>query len=189
MTQSANAPTTANPQTANAAAPAPVIEWLDPKLLTAYAANSRVHDPLVINQLKASIVQFGFTNPVLVDADNVLIAGHGRTAAAIALGLPSIPCLRVTNLSPTQVRAYVLADNRLALGSTWDEQLLRAELLDLQNEQFDLNLLGFAKSELERTMVSFAPGTAEDQGQLDTFLPKPEFPQTCPNCKHKFTVF
>lgn len=182
-----NPPVPAAPQPATPANPA--LEFLSPTTLTAYAANARTHDPLVIEQLKASIREFGFTNPVIVDDHNTLIAGHGRTTAALALGLPLIPVLRASHLTPTQIRAYVLADNRLALGSSWDEQLLRAELLDLQAKDYDLNLLGFAQSELDRTMVSFAPGTADDQGQLDTFLPKPEYPQQCPNCQHKFTVF
>lgn len=119
------------------------LEHLPIATLLPYARNSRTHSPEQIAQIAASIREFGFTNPVLIDADNGIIAGHGRVMAAQSLGLAEVPCIRLGHLTETQKRAYVIADNQLALNAGWDMDTLRAELEALQAEAFDLPLLGF----------------------------------------------
>jgi hypothetical protein len=115
--------------------------------LAPYARNSRTHSDAQIAQIAASIAEFGFTNPVLIDADGGIIAGHGRVLAAKSLGLADVPVLVLDHLTETQRRAYVIADNRIALGASWDEDVLRAEIEAL-GEGFDLDLLGFGDDEL-----------------------------------------
>jgi len=110
--------------------------------LVPYARNSRTHSEAQVQQIAASITEFGFTNPVLIDAGGGIIAGHGRVLAAQALGLPEVPVIVLAHLSEAQRRAYVIADNRLAENSGWDLDLLRVELLDLGSE-LDLDVLGF----------------------------------------------
>jgi len=115
--------------------------------LIPYARNARKHSDEQVAQLAASIREFGFNNPVLVDKENGIIAGHGRVLAARKLGLESVPCLRLDHLTETQRKAYILADNRLAeLGGGWDEEMLGIELADLRDEQFDIDLTGFSET-------------------------------------------
>ncbi|WP_127476598.1 site-specific DNA-methyltransferase [Sulfurivermis fontis] len=116
--------------------------WPTDKLIP-YVRNARQHSDAQIAQIAASIAEFGFTNPILAGSDGVIVAGHGRLAAARKLGLTQVPVVVLDHLTPTQRRALVLADNRLAELSTWDEALLRIELSDLQAEGFDLDLTGF----------------------------------------------
>ena len=127
----------------------PKIEMLPTSSLTDYANNSRTHSPEQVGQVAASITEFGFTNPVLIDANGGIIAGHGRVMAAKSLGLESVPCLRLGHLSDTQKKAYIIADNQLALNAGWDENLLKLELQYLQELDFDLSKLGFAELELD----------------------------------------
>lgn len=110
--------------------------------LVPYARNSRTHSPEQIQQLAASIREFGFTNPVLIDPDGGIIAGHGRVLAARDAGLEEVPTIVLSHLTDVQRRAYVIADNKLALNSGWDHDLLRAEVLAL-GDDFDLDVLGF----------------------------------------------
>ena len=139
----------------------PTIEMLDPQTLKARERNPRTHPPAQLEALAKSIREFGFTAPVLIDADGVLIAGHGRVAAAIHAKLDAVPCVRVTHLSEAQVRAYVIADNKLALNAGWDEDMLRAELSDLSSIGFDCAVFGFEPAELEKLIGAFdASGTA-----------------------------
>ena len=147
------------------------IEHLPVDKLTPYAANARTHPAEQVEQLKQSILHFGFTQPCLIDADGVLVAGHGRVLAAKALGLISVPVIRLGHLTPDQVRAYRLADNRIALNSEWDEDLLAAELLALQG-QFDLGGLGFDEDEL----AAFLEPPPPEGGSLDgeDEAPEPE---------------
>lgn len=126
----------------------PKIEMLPLSSLTAYDRNSRTHSADQVKQVAASIREFGFTNPILIDAAGEIIAGHGRVMAAESLGMEVVPCIRLAHLSETQKRAYVLADNQLALNAGWDIELLRVELLDLQKLDFSLDLLGFASDDL-----------------------------------------
>ncbi len=116
--------------------------------LIPYARNSRTHSEDQVAQIAASIREFGFTNPVLVDGKGVIIAGHGRVLAAKALGLASVPVLVLDHLTDAQRRAYVIADNKLALNSTWDHETLRAELEALGEVELDLGVLGFSEQEL-----------------------------------------
>ncbi len=122
--------------------------------LVPYARNARTHSPAQVAQIAASIREFGFTNPILVDGERGVIAGHGRLLAARQLGMTEVPTLELSHLSPTQRRAYVLADNRLALSAGWDEDLLRLELTELGDEAFDLALTGFDDVELVSFLAS-----------------------------------
>ncbi len=116
--------------------------------LIPYAGNSRTHSAEQVAQIAASIKEFGFNNPVLVDADGGIIAGHGRLLAAQKLGLNEVPTICLDHLSDAQRRAYVIADNKLALNAGWDEEALQTELARLQEEHFDIDLLGFDDDEL-----------------------------------------
>ena len=126
----------------------PKIEQIKTSSLIPYARNSRTHSETQIAQIAGSIREFGFTNPVLIDADNGIIAGHGRIMAAQKLGLAEVPCIRLDHLTETQRKAYIIADNKLALNSGWDEEMLGLELAELREDDFDLSLLGFDDTEL-----------------------------------------
>lgn len=118
--------------------------------LIPYARNSRTHNDAQIAQIAASIKEFGFTNPILIGSDNDIIAGHGRVLAARKLKLNEVPCIVLDGLSDTQKRAYVIADNKLALNSGWDDEMLNLELDYLSEEGFDIELLGFDEIELAK---------------------------------------
>jgi ParB-like chromosome segregation protein Spo0J len=119
------------------------IEYIETGKLIPYARNSRTHSDDQVQQIMGSIKEFGFTNPVLVDGDGVIIAGHGRTMAAQRLGMKEVPCLRLSHLTEAQKRAYIIADNKLALNAGWDDEMLSVELRNLRDEDFDLSLTGF----------------------------------------------
>ena len=123
--------------------------------LIPYARNSRTHSDEQVAQVAASIREFGFTNPVLIDGEGGIIAGHGRVMAARKLGLADVPCIRLAHLSDAQKRAYIIADNKLALNAGWDEEILALELLDLRGEDFALPLSGFTSEELEQIFSAF----------------------------------
>lgn len=127
---------------------AEILEMLPVAGLLPYARNSRTHSDQQVKQIAASIKEFGFINPIIVDADNTIVAGHGRLAAAIHLGLDLVPCIKATHLTDNQRRAYIIADNKLALNAAWDEDMLRVELEDLNAKDFDLSLVGFDADEL-----------------------------------------
>jgi DNA modification methylase len=116
--------------------------------LIPYARNSRTHSPGQVAQIAASIREFGWTNPVLVDGENGIIAGHGRVLAARKLSLDEVPVIELSHMTETQKRAYIIADNKLAEQAGWDAELLALELGDLKAEGFDLDLLGFGDAEL-----------------------------------------
>ena len=120
--------------------------------LIPYARNARTHSEEQIAQIAASIREFGWTNPILTDGDKGVIAGHGRLAAARKLELTEVPVIELGHLSPEQKKAYILADNRIALNSGWDEELLKLELQELQGVDFDLDLLGFGDDEIQRLL-------------------------------------
>jgi ParB-like chromosome segregation protein Spo0J len=117
--------------------------------LVPYERNSRLHSPEQIAQVAASIAEFGFVNPVLVDSNDGIIAGHGRLAAAKELGLSELPVVVLDHLSDRQRRAYVIADNKLALNASWDVDMLAMEVDALRDEDFNLDLLGFSEDELK----------------------------------------
>lgn len=116
--------------------------------LLPYAKNSRTHSPEQIAQIAASMVEFGWTNPVLIDANGTIVAGHGRVMAARKLKAETVPCIRLGHLTPAQARAYVIADNKLALNAGWDEEMLKAELDLLKEEGFNLDMTGFSDDEI-----------------------------------------
>jgi DNA modification methylase len=117
-------------------------------LLIPYAKNARVHDDAQIAQLAGSIKEFGFNNPILIDKDNGIIAGHGRVMAARKLGLTEVPTILLDHLNETQRKAYILADNRIAINSTWDNEMLSLELMDIKDD-VSLAMLGFSVDELD----------------------------------------
>ena len=117
--------------------------------LVPYARNARIHSPEQIAQIAASIVEFGFNSPILVDSNAGIVAGHGRLLAAQMLGLAEVPVVTLDHLSETQKRAYIIADNRLAEHAGWNEKLLAAELADLERDGLDVSLVGFSDVELE----------------------------------------
>jgi ParB family chromosome partitioning protein len=163
-----------------------IIEQIPTAALVPYARNSRTHSDEQIGQLCGSIREFGFCNPVLIDGEGTIIAGHGRVMAATRMKLETVPCLRLTHLTDAQKRAYVIADNRLALNSGWDTEMLANELSDLHADDFDMGLLGFDADELSALLgisPDFQPGTEDEQGRLDE-----KAKTTCPECGHQFTA-
>src|SRR5574343_733429 len=114
------------------------IERVPLEALVPYARKSRTHSPAQVAQIAASIKEFGFTNPVLVDGTCGIIAGHGRVLAARKLGLTDVPVIELAHLTDAQRRAYVIADNKLAMNAGWDDELLRVEFADLKDAGFDL---------------------------------------------------
>ena len=126
----------------------PQIEQIETNKLIPYARNSRTHNEAQVAQIAASIREFGFTNPVLIGNDNDIIAGHGRVLAARKLELEEVPCIRLSHLTETQKKAYVIADNRLALNAGWDEEMLKLELKDLMNQGVNTEVLGFSEEEI-----------------------------------------
>ncbi|PWS34572.1 DNA methylase [Falsiroseomonas bella] len=152
------------------------VEMMPVESLAPYAANARLHPTEQVAQLAASIGEFGFNVPVLVDDAGVLIAGHGRVLAAKALGLEEVPAIRLGHLTEAQARAFRLADNQLALNSTWDESLLAAELRALRTDEFDLGLIGFDCATLDRLLGDVA-ADAPAPGGGDPDAPAPEPPE------------
>jgi len=134
--------------------------------LKPYERNARTHSAEQVAQIAASIVEFGFTNPLLVDSSDGIIAGHGRLQAAQELGLSTVPVVVLDHLSDRQRRAYILADNQLALNAGWDLELLRTELQDLVADDFDLSVIGFSDEELSDLLPEveeLAPEDADDE--------------------------
>ena len=162
---------------------AKTVEWLETATLIPYAKNSRTHSEAQVAQIAGSIKEFGFNNPVLIDEDNGIIAGHGRVMAAQKLGLQAVPCIRLAHLSETQRKAYVIADNRLALNAGWDDQMLTVELQELNAESFDLSLLGFEADELNALLnpIKETEGLTDE----DAVPEVPEEPKTKPGDIYK----
>ena len=138
-------------------------QWPTAKLLP-YARNARTHSEEQVAQIAASIKEFGFTNPVLIDADGGIIAGHGRVMGARQLGLAEVPCIRLGHLTDAQRRAYVIADNRLALNAGWDDAMLALEMRDLMDEGYDVGLTGFDLKEIDALLAGL---DATPEGQTD----------------------
>lgn len=153
------------------------IERIGVEALIPYARNSRTHSDAQVAQIAASIREFGFTNPVLVDEANGIIAGHGRVLAARKLKMADVPAIRLSHLTEAQKRAYVIADNKLALNAGWDIELLRLEINDLRGLEFDVALTGFSTEELDALMA--APGT-EGLTDPDAIPEAPERPIAVP---------
>jgi ParB-like chromosome segregation protein Spo0J len=131
-----------------------------------------------VAQIAGSIQEFGFTNPVLIDAANGIIAGHGRVMAAQKLGLQSVPCIRLGHLSEVQKRAYILADNRIALNSGWDEAMLQMELSELHADDVDLGLLGFDAEEVSKLLGYDSSADKGETAELKQLKVQPPPPMT-----------
>ena len=144
--------------------------------LIPYGRNARTHSDAQVAQIAASIREFGFTNPILVDGDRGVIAGHGRLLAARMLNMPEVPIIELSHLTAAQKRAYVLADNRLALSAGWDEDLLRNELGDLRIGGFDLGLTGFDPGEIDLLFADRSQGVTDP----DDVPPPPVHPVSRP---------
>ena len=143
--------------------------------LVPYARNARIHSKEQILQLRASLREFGFVNPVIVDRDLNIIAWHGRVAAAKAEGLTEVPCVFAEHLTDAQKRAYILADNRLALSAGWDEELLALEFGELKDLGFDLELTGFGAKEIEKLFAGDGGDAEDDDFDLTAALEEAAF--------------
>ena len=148
-----------------------LIEQISIETLIPYANNARTHSEAQVAQIAASIREFGFNNPVLIDEQSSIIAGHGRVLAARKLELDSIPCIRLNHLSETQRRAYIIADNKLAMNAGWDDELLALEFEGLGEEGFDLELTGFTLDEIAELSPKITEGLTDEDAV-------PEVPET-----------
>ena len=142
--------------------------------LVPYVNNARTHSPEQINKLRSSLREFGFINPVIIDRDFGVIAGHGRILAAKEEGIAEVPCVFADHLTEAQKKAYIIADNRMAMDAGWDEELLRVEIEALQAQAFDLSLTGFDEKELSDLFKDDAD-VQEDDFDVDAELEKPTF--------------
>src|ERR1041384_8480735 len=148
---------------------ATVEQWPLDRLIP-HARNPRPHSEEQVAQIAGSIAEFGFVNPVLVGDDGVIVAGHGRVLAARKLGLTEAPVIVLAHLTPTQRRALMIADNRIAENAGWDDESLAAELSALRDENIDLGLLGFDEDDLDRLL-------ADDVGEADAADEVPALPE------------
>ena len=139
--------------------------------LIPYSKNARLHSEAQVAQIAASIIEFGFTNPVLIDGEKGIIAGHGRLMAAKKLGLKKVPVVILDHLSEMQKKAYIIADNKLAENASWNEEILASELADLKENDFDLDLIGFEDQELEKIFSSLYD---KDEDQEKEEIPEAE---------------
>jgi len=136
--------------------------------LIPYINNSRTHSDAQVAQIAASIREFGWTNPILIDGENGIIAGHGRLKAAMLLNMEEVPIIELSHLSETQKKAYIIADNKLAMNAGWDMELLKLEISELEDKDFNIELLGFDPSELQLDEPDYSVLDDEDiEKQLD----------------------
>lgn len=145
--------------------------------LIPYVRNARTHSEAQVAQIAASIREFGFLSPILVAEDNTILAGHGRLAAALKLGLKKVPCVKENHLTETQKRAYIIADNKLSLNAGWDNELLAVELSELEGADFNLDLLGFDEAELS-SIFDADKDVNEDDFDVEKELEEPCFSKT-----------
>ena len=145
--------------------------------LVPYVNNARMHSPEQIGKLRSSLREFGFINPVIIDRDYGIIAGHGRVLAAREEGINEVPCVFVDHLSEAQKKAYIIADNRMALDAGWDEELLRVEIEALQGEDFDILLTGFDAAEIDDLFGKEKEAVEDDDYDLTSALEKAAFVQ------------
>lgn len=138
--------------------------------LIPYARNARTHSDEQVARIAASIKEFGWTNPILIDGSKGIIAGHGRVLAARKLGLEKVPTIELSGLTEAQKRAYILADNRLALDAGWDEEMLKLEFAELEKEGFELSKTGFSDEEIREMMADL---DREVDGVEDVETPEP----------------
>ena len=145
--------------------------------LIPYVRNARTHSEAQVVQIAASIREFGFLSPILVAEDNTILAGHGRLAAALKLGLKKVPCVKENHLTETQKRAYIIADNKLSLNAGWDSELLAVELSELEGADFNLDLLGFDEAELS-SIFDADKDVSDDDFDVEKELEEPCFSKT-----------
>ena len=163
------------------------MSYVETQKLIPYVNNARVHDDYQINQIAASIKEFGFNNPILTDGKNGVVAGHGRLAAAIKLEMEKVPVIELSHLSDVQKKAYILADNRIAENAHWDHELLKVELENLNAGDIDLSIAGFEPHEIDHLL-------GNDHSDIDSFFTESEPKQTeekpetiiCPHCGKEF---
>jgi ParB-like chromosome segregation protein Spo0J len=155
--------------------------------LVPYERNARTHSPEQVAQIAASIAEFGFTNPILVASDDGILAGHGRLAAAKDLGLKEVPVVVLDHLSPDQRRAYVLADNKLALNAGWDMSLLQQEMMALNLADFDLSLLGWSDDEIAGMLDPEGIDDAEAPDEFAEVDDNIETDHRCPSCGYEWS--
>jgi ParB-like chromosome segregation protein Spo0J len=162
------------------------IEQVDIQKLIPYANNAKLHSDDQVAQIAASIRAFGFNNPVLIDQQNGIIAGHGRVLAARKLDLTEVPCIRLTHLSDAQRRAYILADNRLAeTGGGWEWELVKLEVDQLAADGIEIDLIGFTEADIDRMLV-----TGREDDAPDDFPEANEDIKTehqCPKCGYAWS--
>src|SRR6516225_9854922 len=162
------------PQSAMTSATQPTaIEHMPVASLRPYPGNARTHSKKQIRQIADSIRRFGFTNPILIGENGEIIAGHGRVEAAKLLGLDSVPTVRLAHLHVAQRRAYVLADNKLALNSGWDRELLAIELQGLIDIDFDVELTGFSPAEIDLVLDEAREGSPNGPTEAEDQVPLP----------------
>ena len=153
------------------------MQLVDINKLIPYVNNARTHSPEQITKLRSSLREFGFVNPVLIDREYNVLAGHGRIAATKEEGIKEVPCVFVEHLSEAQKKAYILADNRMSLDAGWDDELLKVEMASLQEMGFDVGMTGFNESELADLFETDTEGE-EDNFDVDAELEKPCFSKT-----------
>ena len=140
--------------------------------LVPYVNNARTHSDAQVKKLRASLREFGFINPVIIDREFNVIAGHGRILAAKEEGIEKVPCVFVDYLTPAQKKAYILADNRMAMDAGWDEELLRVEIEALQAESFDVGLTGFDEKDIAELFAGEDDDAQDDDFDVDEELQK-----------------
>ena len=153
--------------------------------LIPYARNSRTHSEAQVAQIAGSIREFGFANPVLIDGENGIIAGHGRLLAAQKLNIDTIPCIVLDHLTKAQQRALVIADNKLAMNAGWDNEMLSLELGELKGLDVDLDLLGFDADELS-TLMGYDDRQAPDSSTKEIDPDNYQMGCRCPKCGFEF---
>jgi ParB family chromosome partitioning protein len=161
------------------------IDYISASDLVPYENNSRTHSKEQVEQIKRSMTEFGFTNPILIDENNGIIAGHGRLQAAQDLGIKLVPTILLEGLTEAQRKAYVIADNKLALNADWDLDILKFELDSLKNDDFDLSLLGFDASEIAGLIFDYKedyPDSSAKEINPDDY----KMGHQCPKCGFEF---
>ena len=161
------------------------IQYIATDKLIPYINNSRTHSEAQIKQIAASIVEFGFTNPVLIDEKGMIIAGHGRVEAAKALGIDEVPTILLDSLNEAQRKAYVIADNKLALNSGWNYDVLISEIGGLELMNFDIDVLGFDIGEIAE--LSISQTTEESPEDFVEFSDDIDTQHRCPKCSYEWS--
>lgn len=162
------------------------IDYIDIDKVIPYANNPRNNDGEAVDRVAASIAEYGFKNPIIIDKDNIVVAGHTRLKAAKKLNLNKVPVIKADDLTPAQVKAFRLAENRVSEYATWDNELLSIELEGLKDLDFDLDLTGFEDWELDNLL-----NPVSDDDLQDFFVEKEDKPKepkkiTCPHCGEEF---